>query len=158
MEPVVFRGVALIGILWFSLSGCGSAGDSPVATAACGADGINVPAPVVSVGDSAQPMDLVFARGCGIEADGAAGLGADPVLVSAADEIQVAASDKYDLRYALSPIDSFDGELDRAESTFVVPIPNDGCHLLTVDLDGGEVDARFAARVASIEGACLAET
>lgn len=120
-----------------------------------GAVGLNVPTPVVRAGDAEKPMDLVFVRGCGTEADGAVGIGADAVLLSAADEIEVAASDDYDVRYTLNPIDSPSSDLVSADSAFVVAVPKDGCHLLTADLDGGAVKARYAARVASTEDACI---
>lgn len=150
------RGVALTGMLGLLLSGCGS--DSPDAAATCASDALNVPSPVVRAGDAEQPMDLVFVRGCGTEADGAAGIGADPVLVAPADEIEVAGPDGYDISFTLSPVDSPGRDLDGADSPFVVAVPKDGCHLLTVDLDGGAVEARYAARVASTEGACTAGT
>lgn len=86
------------------------------------------------------------------------GIGADPVLVAPADEIEVAGSDGYDMSYTLSPVDSPGRDLDGADSPLVVAVPKDGCHLLTVDLDGGAVEARYAARVASTEGACTAST
>jgi len=150
------RGVVLIGALGFLFTGCGS-GETD-ATSECGPDSLDVPAPLIVVGDGEEPMDLVFVRGCGTEADGATGIGADPVVVSGTDEIRVTTSDDYDVRYALGPVGSPVSGFDGADAEFAIDVPQDGCHLLTVELDDGVAEARYAAWVGSTEAACAAKT
>ncbi len=102
-------------------------------------------------------MDLLFVEHqCGYNADGAANLGVEPVVVDATLQPRIAVPPGFDVSYSLSAAELNDDHFTDARidggGGFPIDPTSPGCYTLIVELTRGDLSGRFASTLDVADG------
>ena len=117
-----------------------------------------VPTPEIGVDGEMIPLELVSISGCGIEADGALNLGADPTVVTVGRVVRLHASPEFRVFVSVAGYEDApepDEEVaEVGDGIFEIELADHPCGLLTVTLNKGDMSGRFAGLLEVADGDC----
>ena len=117
-----------------------------------------MPTPEMEVDGEMIPLGLVSVTGCGIEADGALNIGADPAVATVGNVVRLHASSEYRVLISVAGYEDAaapdEDVAEVADGIFEIELAGYPCGLLTVTLDRDDMSGRFASLLEVADGDC----